>query len=118
MGKVLLAYPILNFRLAHPLILIDIGGLNDLREIQEQHDNVWLGCLMTHARIEDSDAGEHWHGMLRHVARDIAYRELENSRIRTFAVVSDRGGRPPASESDSTESTTDSGSNAFIGFAP
>ena len=33
MGKVLLAYPILNFRLAHPLILIDIGGLNDLREL-------------------------------------------------------------------------------------
>ncbi len=70
--------PILNFRLAHPSILIDIGGLNQLREIHEQHDSVTFGCLVTHARIEDGGGGEHWNGMLEHVARDIAYRAVRN----------------------------------------
>jgi aerobic carbon-monoxide dehydrogenase medium subunit len=70
--------PILNFRLAHPAILIDIGGLDPLREIRDEQDCTTFGCLVTHARIEDGGGGKNWHGMLEYVARDIAYRAVRN----------------------------------------
>lgn len=70
--------PMLNLRLVYPSVLIDIGALDELRAIRDTGDRVVLGCRVTHAAIEDGAAGDHWHGMLTRVARDIAYRSVRN----------------------------------------
>lgn len=70
--------PMLNLRLAYPELLIDIAGLADLCVCHEEVGRVSFGARVTHSAIEDGAGGDHWGGMLRHVARDIAYRAVRN----------------------------------------
>lgn len=46
--------PLMKLRLSTPELLIDIGGLQDLREIREQDGQIELGALVTHRMIEFS----------------------------------------------------------------
>lgn len=46
--------PLMKLRLSTPELLIDIGGLQDLREIREQDGQIELEALVTHRRIEFS----------------------------------------------------------------
>lgn len=46
--------PSLNLRLSRPTILIDIGGLDDLRGIRETADQIVAGALTTHVELEKS----------------------------------------------------------------
>ena len=44
--------PVMKLRLAEPAHLIDIGGVGDLRGVQELGDGVRIGALTTHREIE------------------------------------------------------------------
>lgn len=70
--------PMLNLRLAYAPLLIDIGGIAELKDIKDQGETVRIGAGVCHARLEDGAAGDHWHGMLPGVARDLAYRAVRN----------------------------------------
>ena len=70
--------PMMNLRLAYPSTLIDIAGIGELSAIEDRGSSVAIGTGVTHARIEDGEAGDHWGGFLTHVAREIAYRGVRN----------------------------------------
>ena len=67
--------PMLNLRLARPAILVDV---KHLRGVEEHADWVRLGAATTHAEIEDGRVPDPTAGLLRHVARGIAYRAVRN----------------------------------------
>lgn len=70
--------PMMNLRLAQPDALVDVGGLTDLRKIEDRGDSVFIGAAVTHAMIEDGAVPEPSNGMLRFVAGQIAYRAVRN----------------------------------------
>jgi aerobic carbon-monoxide dehydrogenase medium subunit len=45
--------PMLNLRVALPDLLVDLGGLQELRELAATSDHIRIGALTTHAAIED-----------------------------------------------------------------
>jgi carbon-monoxide dehydrogenase medium subunit len=47
--------PMLNLRLAGPTVLVDIGGLSELRAMSHEADHMVVGSLQTHANIASSD---------------------------------------------------------------
>jgi len=67
--------PMLNLRLARPAILVDV---KHLRGVTEHAGWVRLGAATTHAQIEDGAVPDPTTGLLRHVARGIAYRAVRN----------------------------------------
>lgn len=70
--------PMLNLRLVRPSGLVDVSGVEALREAVETDAAVRLGAAITHAEIEDGlvpDPTGHW---LRDVASRIAYRAVRN----------------------------------------
>tara|TARA_R110002020_G_scaffold113518_13_gene261133 strand:+ start:26259 stop:27086 length:828 start_codon:yes stop_codon:yes gene_type:complete len=70
--------PMMNLRLAYPSALIDIARVAELATIDDRSESVLVGAAVTHARLEDGAAGDHWNGFLAHVAREIAYRGVRN----------------------------------------
>src|SRR5215469_3645435 len=46
--------PMLNFRLAHPEMLVDINRIKELEFITERPDGLLIGCLTRHRTIETS----------------------------------------------------------------
>ena len=70
--------PMLNLRLAQPDLLVDVRGLPELAAVSEDKDAVTLGACTTHAAIEDGRVPDATGGMMRFVARDIAYRAIRN----------------------------------------
>jgi carbon-monoxide dehydrogenase medium subunit len=70
--------PMLNLRLAQPDLLVDVRGLPELLVASEDKDAVTLGACTTHAAIEDGRVPDATAGMMRFVARDIAYRAIRN----------------------------------------
>ncbi|OZE90294.1 molybdopterin dehydrogenase [Rhodococcus sp. 15-2388-1-1a] len=47
----------MNFRLARPGHLVDVGGLNTLRYIRREFDGLHIGALTTHHDVESGDVG-------------------------------------------------------------
>ncbi len=47
--------PMMKQRLAEPALLIDIGGLEELRGVREEDGEIAIGAAMTHAEIAASD---------------------------------------------------------------
>lgn len=47
--------PAMKLRLATPQILIDIGRINDLSYIREEGEQIRIGAMTTHYRLESSD---------------------------------------------------------------
>jgi carbon-monoxide dehydrogenase medium subunit len=70
--------PMLNFRLAQPALLVDVRGLPELAAVSQAADSVTLGGATTHAAIEDGRVPDPTNGLLRTVARGIAYRAVRN----------------------------------------
>ena len=70
--------PMLNLRMAYAPILIDIGAIAELRQINDEGHSIAIGSCFTHSQMEDGGAGDYWKGMLEFVARDIAYRGVRN----------------------------------------
>ena len=70
--------PMLNMRLVQPDLLVDITGIEELRQVKEDADGVVIGACVTHADIEDGRAPDVTGGALPSVAHGIAYRAVRN----------------------------------------
>ncbi|HYC37208.1 MAG TPA: FAD binding domain-containing protein [Usitatibacter sp.] len=68
--------PMLNLRLARPALVVDINRIGELRGVERRGDAWHVGATTTHAMLEDGAGGIG--GMLRSVARGIAYRAVRN----------------------------------------
>lgn len=75
-GQTLLAT--LNMRLSEPQLLIDIGGLDQLRGITVLEDRLRIGAMVTHAEIEDSSLVRRHAPLLSEVAPHVAHRAIRN----------------------------------------
>jgi carbon-monoxide dehydrogenase medium subunit len=70
--------PMLSLRVALPNLLVDIGGLEELKEISTTPDTIRIGALTTHAAIEDGQLPEGFGGLMQKVASKISYRAVRN----------------------------------------
>ncbi|MFL6572381.1 MAG: FAD binding domain-containing protein, partial [Burkholderiales bacterium] len=70
--------PMLNLRVAHPTLLVDIRGIEELKSTSESESAVTLGACITHAEIEDRKVPDPTGGMMASVAASIAYRAVRN----------------------------------------
>lgn len=70
--------PLMRLRLARPSVLIDIGGLSDLKGISVQGDAVRLGALTTHGEIAASHALAHANPLMAEVAGGIGDPQVRN----------------------------------------
>ncbi|MFQ5775586.1 MAG: FAD binding domain-containing protein [Kiloniellaceae bacterium] len=68
--------PMLNLRLVQPDLLVDVTRIPDLLRVEETDDAVLIGACVTHAAIEDGRVPDPSGGLLREVARGIAYRAV------------------------------------------
>jgi aerobic carbon-monoxide dehydrogenase medium subunit len=70
--------PMLNLRVVLPDLLVDIGGLQELKEVGATPNNIRIGALTTHAAIEDGKLPEAFGGLMQTVAAKISYRAVRN----------------------------------------
>jgi aerobic carbon-monoxide dehydrogenase medium subunit len=70
--------PMLNLRVALPDLLVDLGGLQELREVTVTASMVRIGALTTHAAIEDGKLPDGFGGLMQMVASRISYRAIRN----------------------------------------
>src|SRR5262249_30079600 len=70
--------PMLNLRVALPDLVVDLGGLDELKDVSISHDNVRIGALTTHAAIEDGLFADAFGGLLQKVASKISYRSVRH----------------------------------------
>jgi carbon-monoxide dehydrogenase medium subunit len=70
--------PMLNLRLVRSALLVDIGGLAELRGVARQGDRWYIGAATTHAALEDGECDGRTGALLSSVARGIAYRAIRN----------------------------------------
>jgi carbon-monoxide dehydrogenase medium subunit len=75
-GQSLLA--VMNYRLARPHRIIDIGGLDELRRVFEEPDSMLLGGLCTHRFIETDALVGRRLPLLREAARHIGHVAIRN----------------------------------------
>ena len=70
--------PMLNLRLAHPRLVVDITHVRDLDGVDETAEAVVLGAAVTHAAVEDGRVPDIGGRVLPAVAARIAYRAVRN----------------------------------------
>ncbi|RAI42540.1 FAD binding domain-containing protein [Rhodoplanes roseus] len=70
--------PLLGLRMASARLLVDIGHLDELRQSSATDATVTLGAAVTHAEIEDGRVPDPGHGLMRSIARKLAYRAVRN----------------------------------------
>jgi len=70
--------PMLNLRVALPDLLVDIGRLQELKEVAATPSNIRIGALTTHAAIEDGKLPEAFGGLMQKVASKLSYRAIRN----------------------------------------
>ncbi|MGQ7791357.1 FAD binding domain-containing protein [Faunimonas sp. B44] len=70
--------PLLGLRMAAPRILVDIGRIADLRSAEDVGERVIIGAATTHSEIEDGMVPDPGRGLMRNVAKRIAYRAVRN----------------------------------------
>lgn len=70
--------PMLNLRLARPGHLVGLAHLAQMQGVSETAAAIRIAACVTHAAVEDGLVAEPIPGILRHVARGIAYRAVRN----------------------------------------
>lgn len=70
--------PMLNLRVALPDLVVDIGGLDELKEISVTSRAIRIGALTTHAAIEDGLFADVFGGLMQKVASKISYRAVRH----------------------------------------
>jgi carbon-monoxide dehydrogenase medium subunit len=70
--------PMLNLRLVEPDLVLDITGIEELRQARIEGQTLVLGACVTHADIEDGRVPDLTGGALQRVAAAIAYRPVRN----------------------------------------
>lgn len=70
--------PLMRFRLARPEVVIDIGGIANMRGITESGDTINIGALTTHAEIANSAEVQRANGLLAEAAGGIGDPAVRN----------------------------------------
>lgn len=70
--------PMLNMRLVQPDLVVDITGIDELRQVDDRADEIVMGACVTHADIEDRRVPDYTFGALPAVANGIAYRAVRS----------------------------------------
>ncbi len=70
--------PMLNLRLVQPQSLLEVRQLAAMRATNLLQGRLRISAAVTHAEIEDGVLPDTTQGMLRYVARNIAYRAIRN----------------------------------------
>jgi carbon-monoxide dehydrogenase medium subunit len=70
--------PMLNLRVALPDLLVDLGALQELKEVTATDSAIRIGALTTHAAIEDGKLPDGFGGLMQKVASTISYRAVRN----------------------------------------
>ena len=70
--------PLMRFRLARPEVVIDIGGIANLRGINVSGDTINIGALATHAEIANSAEVQRANGLLAEAAGGIGDPAVRN----------------------------------------
>jgi carbon-monoxide dehydrogenase medium subunit len=70
--------PAMNFRLAQPAVLVDLGGLDELRGIREGSAGLYIGAMTRHSDIERSPAVGELAPLLAEAMPSIAHRQIRN----------------------------------------
>ena len=70
--------PLMRFRLARPEVVIDIGGIANLRGINVSGDTINIGALTTHAEIANSAEVQRANGLLAEAAGGIGDPAVRN----------------------------------------
>ncbi|MEH2473365.1 carbon-monoxide dehydrogenase medium subunit [Nitrobacteraceae bacterium AZCC 2161] len=70
--------PMLNLRLVRPCLLIDITGIAELTQVDDDGDSLTIGACVTTASIEDGKLPRAGLAMLPAIAANIAYRAVRN----------------------------------------
>jgi aerobic carbon-monoxide dehydrogenase medium subunit len=70
--------PMMNLRMSFAEHVIDISGVDALRECRPAGERFFIGAGVTHAMLEDGRVDDPTRGYLRHVAGGIAYRSVRN----------------------------------------
>ena len=70
--------PMLNLRVALPDLLVDLGALQELKEVTASPSSIRIGALTTHAAIEDGKVPDGFGGLMQKVASTISYRAVRN----------------------------------------
>jgi aerobic carbon-monoxide dehydrogenase medium subunit len=64
--------PLLRLRLSFPDLLVDVGGLGELRGVRDEGETLWIGALTTHDEVaRDPAIGQHC-GLLAEAAAMVA----------------------------------------------
>jgi aerobic carbon-monoxide dehydrogenase medium subunit len=70
--------PVLRLRLAEPGLLVDLGGLDQLRKIRQDGDTLVIGSMATHAAVASSDVVGQAAGLLAQAAATIGDRQVRH----------------------------------------
>ena len=70
--------PMLNLRVAHPRLLVDLRAIEELNSVSESKESLTLGAGVTHAQIEDGRVPDPTPGLMSAVAANISYRAVRN----------------------------------------
>jgi aerobic carbon-monoxide dehydrogenase medium subunit len=70
--------PVLRLRLAAPTLLVDLGGLDQLRDIRSDGDTLVIGAMVTHAAVASSDAVAESAALLAQAAATIGDRQVRH----------------------------------------
>ena len=70
--------PMLNLRLVEPGLIVDIAGLDELKQVERRGNELVIGACVTHSDIEDGRIPDVTRGAMRKVASNIAYRAVRN----------------------------------------
>lgn len=70
--------PMLALRLAAPRLIVDLGRISELRNIERSGGRHVIGAMVTHAAIEDGIHDFADGGMLAAIAHGVAYRAVRN----------------------------------------
>ncbi len=75
-GQSLLAA--MRLGLTQPSHLVDLQDVVELQDIRVSHDHVWIGAMVTHARVAAHADIQHHHPMLAKLAHGIADQQVRN----------------------------------------
>jgi len=70
--------PAMKLRLAQPKALVDLGGVSELRRIEQRGDRITIGAMATHAEILESDLLAKHAPIFRAAARQIGDLQVRN----------------------------------------
>jgi carbon-monoxide dehydrogenase medium subunit len=70
--------PMLNFRLARPSALIDLGGVEELAYVRERDGGVAIGAMARQRDVEDSPVARRLNPLIRETLQNVAHPVVRN----------------------------------------